>query len=127
MIRVVKQLCINSPSILEGELWEKTIFATASYIASFLVPPRRRQAFHLPRSTSPAPQASVPRSTSPALQASVPRSTFHVPRAAGKLPRSSFHVPRAAGKRSTFHVPHPPRRRRYLSLTCHMPCGIRWE
>ena len=89
MIRVVKQLCINSPSILEGELWEKTIFATASYIASFLVPPRRRQAFHLPRSTSPAPQASVPRSTSPALQASVPRSTFHIPRAAG----ATYHLP----------------------------------
>ena len=61
MIRVVKQLCINSSSILEGELWEKTIFATASHIASF----------HVPRSTSPAPQASVP------------PSTFHIPRAAG--------------------------------------------
>ena len=57
MIRVVKQLCVNSPSILEGELWEKTIFATASYITSFHIPPRCRQAFHLPRSTSPAPQA----------------------------------------------------------------------
>ena len=59
MIRVVKQLCINSPSILEGELWENLSFATASYITSF----------HVPRSTSPAPQASVPRSTSPAPQA----------------------------------------------------------
>ena len=59
MIRVVEQLCINSPSILEGELWEKTIFATASHIATFLVPrpPRRRQAFHIPHSTFPAPQA----------------------------------------------------------------------
>ena len=41
MIRVVKQLCINSPSKIEGDKG----------------PPRRRQAFHVPRSTSPAPQA----------------------------------------------------------------------
>lgn len=58
MIRVVKQLCINSSSILEGELWEKTIFATASHIASF------RSTFHLPRAAGK-------------------RSSFHVPRAAG--------------------------------------------
>ena len=45
MIRVVKQLCVNSPSILEGELWENLSFATGSHIASFLVPrsPRRRR------------------------------------------------------------------------------------
>ena len=41
MIRVVKQLCINSPSKIEGDKG----------------PPRRRQAFLVPHSTFPAPQA----------------------------------------------------------------------
>ncbi len=48
MIRVVKQLCINSPSILEGELWENLSFATAFHITSFHVPRAAGATYHLP-------------------------------------------------------------------------------